>query len=84
MIIEMIEAIKRGTDEDATSAVHVGKQFLVKRLSTGYDAILALDNDEERRVLATSKVEDISISSGDIIVYTKNTIYYFAIKGMGR
>jgi hypothetical protein len=81
LILKLLEAIKNDSyDEDAPSAKYVGEEFLVHRLSTGFPAILEFTADEER-VLLTGKVEDISISSGSVIVYTKNTSYCFEIKG---
>jgi hypothetical protein len=83
LVVKLCEAIVRGTDEDAKSAKHVGKRFYLGRCGTSYSMHLTNIHDEFE-MIATSKVEDISVSSTSLIVYTMNTIYYFEFEEMAK
>ena len=83
LVVKLCEAIVRGTDEDAKSAKHVGKRFYLKRCGTSFSMMLVNIHDENE-MLITSMVDDVSVSSSSLIVYTRNTIYYFEFEEMAK
>ena len=81
--LRLAEAIIRDTDQDAPSAKHVGKRFYLKRCGTSFSMMLVNIHDENE-MLITSMVDDVSVSSSSLIVYTRNTIYYFEFEEMAK